>query len=71
MLQVYTQADQFGSTVAKLRDLGFTINSEESELVYRPTAGEGQQYESQHNSQGVVMLLQVAACTLSVGLRGV
>eukprot|EP00877_Chromochloris_zofingiensis_P013246 jgi/Chrzof1/8175/Cz03g00150.t1 len=36
--KVYTQADQFGSTVAKLRDLGFTINSEESELVYRPTA---------------------------------
>ena len=35
---VYTAADAFGSTLSALRDLKFSINAEESELVYRSNA---------------------------------
>ena len=35
---VFSAADAFGSTLSKLKELGFTVNMETSELVYRANA---------------------------------
>lgn len=35
---VFSASDAFGSTLSKLRELGFAVNAEESELVYRSNA---------------------------------
>jgi hypothetical protein len=37
--QLYTQVEAFAAAINKLRELGFNVNTEESELVYRGTAG--------------------------------
>jgi hypothetical protein len=37
-LQVYTAVEDFSSAMTKLRELGFAVNGEASELVYRPGA---------------------------------
>ena len=39
MLQLYTQVEAFAAAINKLQELGFSVNTEESELVYRGTAG--------------------------------
>lgn len=33
--QVYTQVEVFTSAIGKLQELGFSVNTEESELIYR------------------------------------
>jgi hypothetical protein len=38
-VQLYTQVEAFAAAINKLRELGFNVNTEESELVYRGTAG--------------------------------
>ncbi len=38
-LQLYTQVEAFAAAISKLREMGFNVNTEESELVYRGTAG--------------------------------
>ncbi len=40
LLQLYTQVEAFGAAISKLQELGLKVNVEESELVYRGTAGE-------------------------------
>lgn len=37
--QLYTQVEAFASAINELQELGFQVNKEESELVYRGTAG--------------------------------
>lgn len=39
VVQLYTQVEAFAAAISKLRELGFNVNTEESELVYRGTAG--------------------------------
>lgn len=34
-LQVYTQVEVFTAAISKLQELGFKVNTEESELIYR------------------------------------
>jgi hypothetical protein len=36
--QVFTAVEDFGSAMAKLRELGFSVDGEASELVYRAGA---------------------------------
>jgi hypothetical protein len=38
-LQLFTQVEAFSSAISKLQELGLSVNVEESELVYRGTAG--------------------------------
>jgi len=38
-VQLYTQVEAFAAAISKLQELGFKVNTEESELVYRGTAG--------------------------------
>jgi hypothetical protein len=38
-LQLFTQVEAFSSAISKLQELGLAVNVEESELVYRGTAG--------------------------------
>jgi hypothetical protein len=41
-VQLYTQVEAFAAAISKLQELGFKVNTEESELVYRGAAGETQ-----------------------------
>lgn len=41
-MQLYTQVEAFAAAISKLQELGFKVNTEESELVYRGAAGETQ-----------------------------
>jgi hypothetical protein len=38
-MQLFTQVEAFSSAISKLQELGLSVNVEESELVYRGTAG--------------------------------
>lgn len=38
-VQLYTQVEAFAAAISKLKEMGFSVNTEESELVYRGTAG--------------------------------
>jgi hypothetical protein len=50
-LQLYTQVEAFSSAISKLQELGLSVNVEESELVYRGTAGK------QHSVRSAFLLL--------------
>lgn len=39
-VQLYTQVESFASAISKLQELGLQVNVEQSELVYRGTAGD-------------------------------
>jgi hypothetical protein len=43
-VQLYTQVEAYTAAIGKLQEMGFKVNIEDSELIYRGTAGEGLGY---------------------------
>lgn len=39
-VQLYTQVEAYTAAIGKLQEMGFKVNIEDSELIYRGTAGE-------------------------------
>lgn len=61
LLQLYTQVEAFASCISKLQELGLQVNVEESELVYRGTAGENSAVLA---SRRLVSYCNTATCTM-------
>lgn len=66
--QLYTQVEDFGSAISKLQALGLQVNVEESELVYRGTAGEqaGATAAAKHTRRGCPLNASAYAQTFAI-----